>query len=264
VLSRTLASGVIRIEILTTAASSWHFAVPVPVSSGGGGGAPAPTPTPDPTEPPDPDSTELQAPLATLKIHNPRPVRGTMIRLTGKLRVCPGHAGTLLHLTAKIDGATTAKTLRIKRIDENCMVDYRVRANFKKALFNVFWPQQDDDHHRGFGIPHWAITHKLPGPLAVLWVDDHTPELGQMITLRGRLKRCHGHAGTRLELVAQIGGAEGFETISRHRLDDDCSTTWRVPADFKKAVFNVIWPQQDKDHKRGRGRPHEVVTHLPS
>ena len=264
VLSRTLTSGTIKIEVLTTAASTWHFAFPVPVSSGGGGAAPAPTPTPtptpEPTEPTDP-STEPEPPLAALKIHNPKLVRGRMVRMTGKLRVCPGHEGTLLHLTAKIDGATEAKTLQIKTLDETCHVDYRVRAKFKRALFNVYWPPQDDDHHRGIGIPHWAVTRRLPGPLAVLWVSDHSPERGQLLTMYGWLRRCPGHRHTKMHLVAKIDGAKEAELISVKKLNGRCRAKWTVRADFDRAIFNVRWPKQHHDHKKGNGRPHVVVTH---
>jgi hypothetical protein len=265
VLSRTLSSGTIKIEVLTTAASTWHFAFPVPVSGGGGGGGapaptPTPTPTPEPTDPPGP-TVEPQAPLATLKIHNPKLVRGTMLHLTGKLRVCPGHEGTLLHLTAKIDGATKAKTLRIKPIDETCHVDYQVRAKFKRALFNVYWPPQDDDHHRGIGVPHWAETHRLPGPLAVLWIDDHTPERGQLLTVYGWLRRCSGHGHTKMHLVAKIDGAKKAELISVKTLNRRCRAEWTVRADFSRAIFNVRWPKQHHDHSKGNGRPHVVVTH---
>lgn len=259
VLSRTLASGTIQIEVLTTAASTWHFAVPVPAAVGGGGGGPAPTPTPGPTDPPDP-SGEPEAPLATLKIHDPKPMYGSMIRLTGKLRVCPGHEGTLLRLTAKIDGATEPKTLQTKRLDESCLVDYRVKAKFKKALFNVYWPQQDDDHHRGIGIPHWGVPRKPPGPLAVLWVSDRTPERGQLLTMYGWLRRCPGHGGTRMQLVAKIDGAEQAEIISTKTLDGRCRAGWTVGADFDRAIFNVRWAKQHGDHSKGNGRPHTVVT----
>ena len=275
VLSKTLTGGAVQIDILTTAASQWNFSVPVAPAGGGGGGGPAPapdptptldpapTPDPSPTVTPDPEHTELPGPLAVLKVHDPTPVRGSMIELTGRLRDCHGHEGTWLQLVAKIDGSDTRKKVAVQRLDEDCRTTYRIRANFKKAMFNVIWPQQDDDHKRGGGVGHLVVTHRLPGPWAVLGVSDHTPETGQLLTMYGRLRRCSGHTGTKIHLVAQIDGAKDFKRIATRKLNRECRAVFHVRADFERAVFNVIWPQQHHDHRRGNGFPHTVITHKP-
>lgn len=276
VLDRAINSdGFIQVNVLTTAASRWNFAVPVAPSTGagGGGGGAAPTPTPTPTPPqttptpittptpnPDPDPTDRPGPRAVLKAHDPTPVRDTRIQLTGRLRDCEGHEGTRLRLIAKIDGRRSFKEVAVRRLDENCRTTYRLKANFKRALFNVIWPRQDNDHRRGSGRPQLVVTHKLPGPLAVLWVNDHQPEAGQLLTMRGRLRRCDGHGGTKIKLIARIDGATEFETIARRTLDARCEAEFHVRADFGHAVFNVIWPKQHHDHRRGHGRPHTVIT----
>jgi hypothetical protein len=132
--------------------------------------APAPTaeptitPDPKPTITPDPEHPALPGPLAVLRIKDHTPVRGAKIEITGVLRDCHGHEGTWLQLVAKIDGSDTRKKIAVQRLDENCRTTYRVKANFKKAMFNVIWPQQDDDHKRGGGVAHLVTTHRLPGP----------------------------------------------------------------------------------------------------
>ena len=100
---------------------------------------------------------------------------------------------------------------------------------------------------------------QLPGPGVQLRVSDRTPVRGETVRFRVTLRRCKGHKGTTVRLQRRKKGA--FVNVATKPLRSNCKATFRLPAEFRKAVFRGTWPQQDDDHRAGKSRPQSVTTH---
>ena len=101
-------------------------------------------------------------------------------------------------------------------------------------------------------------SEKLPGPGVRLRISDRTPARGATIRIRVALRRCKGHKGTIVKLKRKTGSK--YRTIESGPLGRNCTTHFRDVATYKKATYRAIWPQQDKDHRRGKSRPQTVST----
>ncbi len=104
-----------------------------------------------------------------------------------------------------------------------------------------------------------APPERLPGPRLTLRSSDSTPSRGDRFTFTARLRECKGHAGTKIVLKRRQG--DGYRTIDHAKTDRSCEVTFRVRADFKRAVFRATWPKQDEDHRAGRSKPYPIRTH---
>ena len=278
VLTKAVNGGAIEIRIVTTAASVWNFAVPAPTGGGGGGGGggpvASPTPTPDitpgpsvsPTEPP----ARLLRPLVRIRVSDSTPKQGSHFLVKTRLARCPGHEGTMIRL-GHVKGDEWIEIGR-KALDDDCHAQWRLEANFKKRSYQTIWDQQDDDHRFGRSRIRAVVPHgRLPGPWVRLFVDDETPELGDVIVFRTRIERCAGLEGDRIQLWRLDPGltkrdAEGDESLlvmpdgiyrkqGTKRVDQDCHAEFRVTVDFQEATFRTIWPKQDPRYRMGRAEP---------
>jgi hypothetical protein len=100
---------------------------------------------------------QLPGPLVALEASNRSPARGKTITLTGKLRRCPGHAGTNLEFRRKEGNEFV--TFATKKLNSECKAAVKVVADFNEATFKAFWPKQDDDHRAGQSDPRTVKTH---------------------------------------------------------------------------------------------------------
>ena len=121
------------------------------------GGEPTPTQTSTATSPPS-QTTNATGPGVGLRMSDPTPERGTIVKAKGSLRKCPGHQGTKLHLQKKKDGKF--RQVAVKKLNKRCRATFRIRATFKRATFRAFWPKQDRDHRRGRSKPRTITTHR--------------------------------------------------------------------------------------------------------
>lgn len=89
--------------------------------------------------------------------------------------------------------------------------------------------------------------------------SDLTPKRGEVTVATASLKKCSGHAATKIQLQRKQGG--GFKKVAEKNLSASCKAKFRVRANFGRATFRSFWPKQDEDHKASKSRPKTVTTH---
>lgn len=100
---------------------------------------------------------------------------------------------------------------------------------------------------------------KPTSPGARISFSDPTPKKGEVTVATASLKKCPGHAGTKIQLQRQQGGK--YKKVAEKKLNKTCKAKFNVRANFDKATFRSYWPKQDQDHKAGKSRPKTVTTH---
>jgi hypothetical protein len=100
----------------------------------------------------------------------------------------------------------------------------------------------------------------LPGPLVNLAVSDRTPDRGDAIGLKVRLRRCKGHSGTSVRLERKVGNDGEFESLGKKKLDGNCKARFRDVASYDNASYRAIWPKQDDNHRAGKSPTKHVTT----
>ena len=100
----------------------------------------------------------------------------------------------------------------------------------------------------------------LPGPLVNLAVSDRTPDRGDTIGLKVRLRRCGGHADTSVRLERSLGDSGQFTTLGKKTLNDQCVARFRDVASYDSASYRAIWPKQDDNHRAGKSPTKHVTT----
>jgi hypothetical protein len=202
------------------------------------------------------------------------PVRGTLITLYTRLQHCEGHAGDLIELWKWIDDGfrKIAQTF----LDNKCRATFTLPADFDRAEFRTIWPKQDDDHRRGRAEPVIVVPRakkqaaasgtaaRLPGPRVKLYASKERPPRGEVIRLHTRIGRCEGHEGDRIQLLRKLPGEKKFTKIKAKRVNRKCKAVFKITAEFDRAQFRTIWPQQDPAFRRGKSEPVKIVTRTPN
>lgn len=87
----------------------------------------------------------LVRPRVNVRVDQKTPPRGGTFTFTARLIPCEGsHPGTKFKLRQQVQGRMVK--IAGARSDANCTARFTRRANFDKAVFDVTWPKQDDDH----------------------------------------------------------------------------------------------------------------------
>lgn len=89
--------------------------------------------------------------------------------------------------------------------------------------------------------------------------SDLTPKKGEATVATASLKKCSGHAATKIQLQRKQGAK--FKKVAVKKLSASCKAKFRFRANFDKATFRSFWPKQDQDHKASKSRPKTVTTH---
>jgi hypothetical protein len=202
---------------------------------------------------------------------NESPIRGTKITFFTRLQHCEGHQFDLIELWRLVGD----KYVKISQtnLDGKCRATFTLRADFDRAEFRTIWPKQDEDHRRGRAEPVVVIPRakakqspsgsneqRLPGPQVKLFASKETPVFGDTIELHTRIGRCEGHHGDKIKLLRKLPGEDKFTQVAVKRVNKKCKTVFRVEADFARAEFRTIWPQQDPAFRKGRSEPVVILT----
>jgi hypothetical protein len=99
----------------------------------------------------------LVRPFVGLKVSDPTPKRGSLVRLTTRVAPCGNHSGMRIKLRREYEGRSVK--IGTKRLDSNCRAVFTLRANWKVAVFDTAFPRQDDDHQNGTSRPKVIKTH---------------------------------------------------------------------------------------------------------
>lgn len=89
----------------------------------------------------------LVKPFVKLKLSSKTPRRGATVRMRAEVIPCLDHPGTRIKLKRSINGHLVE--VETKALDGNCRAEFRIRANFKSAVYQASWPKQDEDHQTG-------------------------------------------------------------------------------------------------------------------
>ena len=98
-----------------------------------------------------------------------------------------------------------------------------------------------------------------PEPEAGLEVVTKSPRRGGRVRMVASLTNCTGREESAIWLERKVGGA--FATVAEGSLDEDCSASFVVRADFSAATFRSFWPSPDGESgiasppRRVRTRP---------
>lgn len=89
--------------------------------------------------------------------------------------------------------------------------------------------------------------------------SDLTPKKGEVTVATAALKKCSGHAATKMQLQRKQGSK--YKKVAVKKLNASCKAKFKFRANFDKATFRSFWPKQDQDHKASKSRPKTVTTH---
>lgn len=93
----------------------------------------------------------LVRPQLKLKPKTRTPKRGTMLPFRAELLPCDNHPGTRVKLRREFQGRSVK--IKFSRLNASCVASFRVKVNFKQAVFDATWPKQDDDHQSSTARP---------------------------------------------------------------------------------------------------------------
>lgn len=100
----------------------------------------------------------LVKPFVKMKLVRKSVPRGSFHTFRVSVEPCGGdHPNSRIKLKRQVGSSMVE--VDTKRLDDNCRQNFRVRANFKRAVFQAAWPKQDEDHQTGKSRRKLASTH---------------------------------------------------------------------------------------------------------
>ncbi|MDQ4065503.1 MAG: hypothetical protein M3161_05595 [Actinomycetota bacterium] len=108
------------------------------------------------------------------------------------------------------------------------------------------------------GTPPSAPSVVQVDPGVGLSMSTSRPERGSRFAAESILEACPDLAGTEIELQREVDGR--FTTIARAILDDRCSSSFVLRANFRSAKFRAYWPVQHEGYLEGISPTRRVRT----
>lgn len=100
----------------------------------------------------------LVKPFVKMRLARRSVPRGSFHRFHVSIEPCGGdHTNSRIKLKRQVGSSMVE--VQTKRLDDNCRQSFRVRANFREAVFQAAWPKQDEDHQTGKSRRKLASTH---------------------------------------------------------------------------------------------------------